>query len=305
MPTSRCQPVDAASSAPTTGAARTQARPNEQASARINPLVLDRMGDFNFANQFQSGASNPLAGAGWVSGAGGEASVGGWQSRIGGGGYGSMLAAMTAVPFSTQISDAPFRSPPPKVSLTNGFIEAYDNSVATARTCYNSRIITPGDVRKDEKARALRDRIARETYDAGHHTTLQHATFQFTLENVTRQAIWSLLHAHPFYNSEQVSQRYVEVKAGNVVLPALAPSEDALYRAAVDEMMAAYRTLIELLTPRAQEEFFRLFPGRKRTPEKWTLGIKKKAQEIARYVLPIGTFAHLYHTISGLTLHRY
>ncbi len=40
---------------------------------------------------------------------------------------------------------------------------------------------------KDEKARALRDRIARETYQAGHHTTLQHATFQFSLENVSRQ----------------------------------------------------------------------------------------------------------------------
>lgn len=216
-----------------------------------------------------------------------------------------MLAAMPAVLTPTQITDAPFRSPRAKVSLTNGFIEAYDNSVATARTCYNSRVITAADVRKDEKARELRDRIARETYDAGHHTTLQHATFQFTLENVTRQAIWSLLHAHPFYNSEQVSQRYVEVKPGNVVLPNLPPAEDALYRAAVEQMMAAYRGLIELLTPRAAEEFFRLFPGRKRSPEKWALGIKKKAQEIARYVLPIGTFAHLYHTISGLTLHRY
>jgi thymidylate synthase ThyX len=33
--------------------------------------------------------------------------------------------------------------------------------------------------------------------------------------------------------------------------------------------------------------------------------VKKRAQEIARYVLPIATFAHLYHTVSGLTLHRY
>jgi thymidylate synthase ThyX len=199
----------------------------------------------------------------------------------------------------------PFHSAPPKVTLTNGFIEPYDNAVATARTCYNSRVITTEDVRKDEKARELRDRIARETYGAGHHTTLQHATFQFTLENVTRQAIWSFLHAHPFYNSEQVSQRYVEVKPGNVVLPALEPAHAALYRAAVDEMMGTYRALIELLTPAAAEEFFRIFPARHRTPGKWTLGIKKKAQEIARYVLPVGTFAHLYHTISGLTLHRY
>lgn len=199
----------------------------------------------------------------------------------------------------------PFRSPPPKVTLTNGFMEVYDNAVATARTCYNSRIITAEDVRRDDRARELRDRIAKETYEAGHHTTLQHATFQFAVENVTRQAIWSFLHAHPFYNSEQVSQRYVEVKAGNVVLPALPEREEAIFRAAVEDMMGGYKSLITLLTPKVSEEYFRIFPARKRAPEKWTLGIKKKAQEIARYVLPIGTFAHLYHTISGLTLHRY
>src|SRR5215211_1425357 len=113
-----------------------------------------------------------------------------------------MFAARPAMlPSLKMISVPSFRSALPKVRLTNGFIEPYDNAVATARTCYTSRVITAGDVRKDQKARELRDRIAQETYGAGHHTTLQHATFQFTVENVTRQAIWSFLHAHPFYNS--------------------------------------------------------------------------------------------------------
>jgi thymidylate synthase ThyX len=199
-----------------------------------------------------------------------------------------------------------FTSPLPRVRLTNGFgSSAFDNAIATARTCYSSRIITTDEVGRDEKARELRDRIARETYQAGHHTTLQHATFQFALENVSRQAIWSFLHAHPFYNSEQVSQRYVEVKPGNVIVPALPEREAAVYAAAVDEAMACYRALIELLTPKVAEEFYRLFPARARQPEKWALAIKKRCQEVARYVLPIGTFAHLYHTVSGLTLHRY
>lgn len=199
----------------------------------------------------------------------------------------------------------PFVSPLPKVTLTNGFVEPYDNAVATARTCYNSRIITAADVRKDDKARALRDRIAQETYVAGHHTTLQHATFQFAVENVSRQAIWSFLHSHPFYNSEQVSQRYVEVKPGNVIVPAMAESPLARYRAVVEQTMHAYHALNELLAPKVAEEFFRIFPARRRTPEKWATSIKKRAQEVARYVLPIGTFAHLYHTVSGITLHRY
>jgi len=86
-------------------------------------------------------------------------------------------------------SPHPFRSAAPIVRLTNGFVEPFDNAVAAARTCYSPRIVKPEDVRKDEKSRAVRDRIARETYQAGHHTTLQHATFQFSLENVSRQLI--------------------------------------------------------------------------------------------------------------------
>ena len=211
-----------------------------------------------------------------------------------------------ACPHNPPALSEPFLSPPPKVTLVKGFgTDAYDNAIATARTCYNSRIITSEDVRKDERARELRDRIGKETYEAGHHTTIQHATFQFTLEHVSRQAIWSFLHSHPFYNSEQVSQRYVEVKPGNVVVPALPEPQLAIFKAAIEQSMGAYQQLITLLTPKVAEEFFRIFPARRRAPDKWVLGLKKKAQEIARYVLPIGTFAHLYHTVSGLTLHRY
>ncbi len=41
------------------------------------------------------------------------------------------------------------------------------------------------------------------------------------MENVSRQFLWTFLHSHPFYNSEQVSQRYVEVSKGNYAVPPL------------------------------------------------------------------------------------
>ncbi|MBI3180601.1 MAG: FAD-dependent thymidylate synthase [Myxococcales bacterium] len=182
---------------------------------------------------------------------------------------------------------------------------SYDNAVAAARSCYSGRIITAEEVGRDERSREARDRIANETYEAGHHTILQHAAFQFAIEGVSRQCIWSFLHSHPFYNSEQVSQRYVEVKPGNVLLPELGEREEGVYRAAVEAQMVSYRALLELLSPKVSEEYFRLFPGRRRSKEKWASAVKKRAQEVARYVLPIGTLAHLYHTVSGLTLHRY
>lgn len=199
-----------------------------------------------------------------------------------------------------------FVSAAPRVQLVNAFAEPFDNAIATARTCYSSRVITPADVRKDERARALRDSIAQSTYTAGHHTTLQHATFQFVLENVSRQCVWSFLHGHPNYNSEQVSQRYVAVKAERFLQPQLhTPQAQQLYVDTTTAQMQAYAQLVELLREPAAEAYFAIFPARRKHADKYASAIKKKAQEVARYVLPLATHAHLYHTISGLTLHRY
>ena len=112
-------------------------------------------------------------------------------------------------------------TPEPVVRLENYFQEPYNLSIATARTCYSSKVISSEDVGRDDKAREQRDRIAESIYKAGHHTTIQHPTFQFVIEQVSRQFIWSFLHAHPFYNSEQVSQRYVEVKPEHFTIPPL------------------------------------------------------------------------------------
>lgn len=199
-------------------------------------------------------------------------------------------------------------SAPPRAILTKTFATPFDNAVATARTCYSSRIITDDDVRKDEKAVRLRDEIASSTYQAGHHTTLQHAHFQFAVENISRQALWSFFHAHPFYNSEQVSQRYVEVKPDHVIVPDCQnPDAQKRYESAIKRQIGAYQELLSMLHTAAEDAYFKVYPGRKKSKEdkRWQSAIKKRCQEVARYVLPIGTHAHLYHTISGLTLHRY
>lgn len=207
----------------------------------------------------------------------------------------------------------PFVSGAPRVRLVNAFARPYENALATARTCYSGKGIVSvadvsGDAEPDAGKRAAmaerRDDLARSIYQAGHHTTLQHAHFQFALENVSRHFIWSFLHAHPYYNSEQVSQRYVEVKAGAVAVPALGGAALATYQAAVERQMAEYRLLIEKLTPPAAAAYFKLFPARRSNP-KYLRDVKKKAQEVARYVLPVATTAHMYHTVSGLTLLRY
>ena len=134
---------------------------------------------------------------------------------------------------------------------------------------------------------------------------MQHATFQFALTNVSRQLLWSFLHAHPFYNSEQVSQRYVEVKPGNALIPPCPARELVLYRAAIDRQMESYHRLIELLTPTAEAEYFRLFPARRKTRRSGSRRSRRRRRRSPATCCRSPRFAHLYHTVSGLTLHRY
>jgi thymidylate synthase ThyX len=195
-----------------------------------------------------------------------------------------------------------FLSPEPQVVLYKSFPNAFKSIISAERTCYSAKGII-SDEQLDPMEKWLP--LARSMYEAGHHTNFQHANFQFQLSNVSRQCIWSLLHSHPFYNSEQISQRYVQVKPGNAVVPPLEGNALALYTSTVNFQVEAYHMLIELLTPVTSEEYFKRFPGRRRHSEKYQNDIKKKCQEIARYVLPVATFAYMYHTISGITLVRY
>ena len=207
-----------------------------------------------------------------------------------------------------------FLSPRPQVKITNAFVQPFDNVVATARTCYSGGgIVGTDQILGDPSAsddvlderRRRRDALAQDLYQAGHHTTLQHAHFQFALSNVSRQFLWSFLHSHPFYNSEQVSQRYVAVKPGNYAVPPMSPPARAVYEETISRQQSAYEDLCGLLTPPATEAYFDKYPSRRRHAERYTKEIRKKAQEAARYVLPVATFAYLYHTVSGLTLLRY
>ena len=198
-----------------------------------------------------------------------------------------------------------FSSPAPRVRLVHAFDRAFENVVATARTCYSARGIVTEDQASARPEK--RDALARSIYAAGHHTTFQHAHFQFALENVSRQFLWSFLHSHPFYNSEQVSQRYVEVQPGTYAVPPMGAPEREIFERQARNQQEAYQRLTELLTPLAAERYFGIFPGRTRGDgrNRYAAAVSKRAQEIARYVLPVATFAYLYHTVSGITLFRY
>jgi thymidylate synthase ThyX len=190
----------------------------------------------------------------------------------------------------------------PEVRIEKAFPTPFLNVIATARTCYSSKgIIKDEDNLPFEKWEPL----AKSIYGAGHHTTFQHAYVQFSLANVSRQFIWTFLHSHPFYNSEQVSQRYVRIRDGNYYIPDLSGEALSLYTQTVDMQTDAYNQLIELLDDVTTRQYFKRFPGRRSYPEKYKRDIVKKCQEVARYILPVATYAYLYHTVSAITILRY
>ena len=165
-----------------------------------------------------------------------------------------------------------------------------DIAVGSARSCYfGKHIVTPESAAQWDKKNDLLNSI----FKAGHHTTLMHYNFTFLIEGMSRLLIWRLLHSHPFYNSEQVSQRYAKMKPQNFTYPKNCDREK--WQKYYENMFFYYEKLIEKLTP----EIEKVLPKFKKNEA------KKRAQEFARYLLPVGMNAHLYHTVNIITALRY
>src|SRR5579872_103042 len=163
---------------------------------------------------------------------------------------------MATQPFREPASGSLVETAAPRITLRNSFAHPFDSAIAAARTCYSPRLINPDEITEKQRVN-----IGSGTFFGGHHTVYQHAHFEFGLENVSRQFVWSFLHAHPFYNSEQQSQRYVRLDRAQAYIPPegapanphFGPDERAIYQTAVGHAWEHYRELTRLLEPSARE----------------------------------------------------
>jgi flavin-dependent thymidylate synthase len=193
-------------------------------------------------------------------------------------------------------------SPPPKVSLASApSAKAYDLALAAARTCYSSRPIQGSEINDRQ-----RQELGPSIIAAGHHTPFQHASFTFVLEGVSRHFVWSFLHSHPYYNSEQQSQRYVEMSAIRARVPqGLAPETRAVFEGALRGAWSAYASLSQRLLATTRKRWAPLARVKGQDPAQAEREAGKKAIENARYLLPIAAHTTLYHTVGLLDLARY
>jgi thymidylate synthase ThyX len=194
-------------------------------------------------------------------------------------------------------------SGPPVVTLRTAPTTPFDGAIAAARTCYSPRVIGATEVTDGQ-----RDTIGALTFDAGHHTVYQHASFEFGLENISRQFVWTFLHSYPFYNSEQSSQRYVKLREPRAFVPPITGEARNVFEAAVERAWDRYAELSALLKDDALSILKDLRYVRPTTnPERLKViekDAEKRAIETARYVIPIAAFTSMVHTVSGIVLHR-
>jgi flavin-dependent thymidylate synthase len=163
-------------------------------------------------------------------------------------------------------------------------------AVSAARTCYFAGgLVEP----LKSEGWGVKENLLSSIFEAGHHTTLQHAHFTLLIDGMSRHLIWRLLHSHPYYNSEQVSQRYAKMKSENFVYPK--DGDNEVWHAYYERVFANYEKLSEKLKAKFEE----CLPKFKKKDA------VKKAQEFARYVLPQGMGAYLYHTINLTVALRY
>jgi thymidylate synthase ThyX len=196
---------------------------------------------------------------------------------------------------------------PPRVTLRNTFSHVFDSAIAAARTCYAPRLIGHEEITDKQRVN-----VGAATFYSGHHTVYQHAHFEFGLENISRQFVWSFLHAHPFYNSEQQSQRYVRLDKAQAYIPPESLFFDqgsrAIYEQAIARAWNYYRELSALLVNDARSilnDIWHVGPmSHPKRLQKIERSAGKRAIEIARYVLPLAAFTTMVHTISGIVLHR-
>lgn len=135
-----------------------------------------------------------------------------------------------------------------KVNLVSHTEDPERTIVAAIRQCYSplSGKELWQKVTEDQKARLIRQIIS-----SGHTSTIEHASFTFSIEGVSR-ALTHQLVRHRIASYSQKSQRYVKEKDFDYILPPLVKvnkEAEAVYLKAISKAAEAYNQLIEFGIP--------------------------------------------------------
>lgn len=172
-----------------------------------------------------------------------------------------------------------------KVTLLSYTPEPERAVAAAGRLCYSSS--TASELKEhmtdDEVARLVDILVS-----SGHHSALEHASFTFGIDGISRACSHQLVR-HRLASYSQQSQRYVRFDGdgGFIVPPKIAedPEAAAVFQQAMDSSRQAYERLVKLGTERGLE--------------------KETVQEDARFVLPNAAETRIVMTMNARELRHF
>lgn len=127
-----------------------------------------------------------------------------------------------------------------KVSLVEYTPNPDRTAAFAARVCYSSSI---ENIELDaEKIKNILKRVIK----SGHHSVLEHVSFTFLIEGISRVATHQLVR-HRIASYSQQSHRYTKIKRESfVVPPSIEERAKELFDKYIDEALSVYEKLIEL-----------------------------------------------------------
>lgn len=168
---------------------------------------------------------------------------------------------------------------------------------ASARLCYSpSDIETVYEGLTEEKTASFVEMLAQ----IGHESPIEHASFTFGIEGVSRSLLAQITR-HRIASFSVQSQRYVAEKAFEYVVPPEIegiPEAKAEFLRAMEEDQRHYENLTALLQKKHEEEFLR--EGKTEKEARRLAG--KKAIEDARFVLPNACATKMICTMNARSL---
>lgn len=168
---------------------------------------------------------------------------------------------------------------------------------SAARLCYSpSSIASIQDKLTDEKAASFVDMLA----EIGHESPIEHASFTFGIEGVSRSLLAQITR-HRIASFSVQSQRYVAEKAFEYVLPpeiAEIPEAAEEYKRAMEEDQAHYERLTAILKEKHEKAFLAAGMDEKAAAR----NAEKKAIEDARFVLPNACTTKMVVTMNARSL---
>ncbi|MBN2259322.1 MAG: FAD-dependent thymidylate synthase [Clostridiales bacterium] len=187
-----------------------------------------------------------------------------------------------------------------KVELIAHTMQPEKIVAAAAKLCYSKTNASEIMMNLDDNSV---NKFINHLMDLGHESPIEHISFTFAIEGVSRTLTHQLVR-HRIASYSQQSQRYVKLdQFSYIVPPAIEENEEAkrIFIEAMDKNQKDYDRLTEILSKKAYEDFLE----KGYSEIKARSAAEKKAIEDARYVFPNAAETKIVVTMNARSLKNF